>query len=123
MDGYTLSYEYANNVKMSFTQVFFHPAGLPGGGGYFYVYGTKGALDVQGGKFYPREKGPAVTVFTPEREDDMAHLKAFYQTVLGQGKNPADITVGATAALTAVLGRESIYQKRVMEWKEFGVEV
>src|SRR5581483_5118813 len=25
MDGYTLSYEYANGVKLSYTQVFFHP--------------------------------------------------------------------------------------------------
>jgi predicted dehydrogenase len=32
MDGYTLTYEYANGIKMSFTQVFFHPSGMPGGG-------------------------------------------------------------------------------------------
>jgi hypothetical protein len=31
-DGYTLSYDYANGVKLSFTQVAFHPGTLPAGG-------------------------------------------------------------------------------------------
>ncbi|HUS07875.1 MAG TPA: Gfo/Idh/MocA family oxidoreductase, partial [Bryobacteraceae bacterium] len=42
MDGYTLSYEYPNGVKMSFTQTFFHPAGLPAGGQFTNIFGTKG---------------------------------------------------------------------------------
>ncbi len=40
------------------------------------------------------------------------------------GKKPvADITIGATAAVTAIMGRESIYQKRVVSWSELGVKV
>src|SRR5262249_45501225 len=46
MDGYTLSYDYTNGVKMSYTQVFFHPRGMPNNGQYFHVYGTKGAVDL-----------------------------------------------------------------------------
>ena len=42
MDGYTLSYDYANGVKLSYTQVFFHPRGMPGSGQTTFVYGTKG---------------------------------------------------------------------------------
>ena len=30
---------------------------------------------------------------------------------------------GATAALTAILGREAIYQKKVMNWQDLGVEI
>ncbi len=37
MDGYTLSYDYQNGAKLSYTQVFFHPREMPGGGQYVYV--------------------------------------------------------------------------------------
>ncbi len=68
MDGYTLSYEYANGVKMSFTQTFFHPSGLPDGGQFTNVYGTKGAVSLDTFKFYPLEKGaPPVTLSEAER--------------------------------------------------------
>ncbi len=125
MDGYTLSYEYANGVKLSFTQVFFHPPGLPGGGQYFYVYGTKGAVDVLASVFYPRERKatPQKLVETvPERKGD-AHIAAFLESIRTGAPPAADITVGATAALTAILGREAIYQKRVTEWSEFQVDL
>ena len=48
-----------NGVKMSFTQNFFHPSGLPAGGQYTNVYGTKGAVSLDNGKFYPLERGKA----------------------------------------------------------------
>ena len=35
----------------------------------------------------------------------------------------ADIRVGAIAALTAIMGREAIYKRRSVTWKELGVEV
>ncbi len=54
MDGYTLSYEYQNGVKMSYIQVFFHPNGMPGGGQFFYIYTTKGAVDLTTSTFYER---------------------------------------------------------------------
>lgn len=125
MDGYTLSYEYANGVKLSFTQVFFHPPGLPGGGQYFYVYGTKGAVDVSASVFYPRERksAPQKLVETvPERKGD-AHIAAFLEAIRTGAPPAADITVGATAALTAILGREAIYGRRVTEWREFEVDL
>ncbi|MGC8791960.1 MAG: Gfo/Idh/MocA family protein, partial [Bryobacteraceae bacterium] len=121
MDGYTLSYEYPNGVKLSFTQVFFHPSGLPGGGQYFYVYGTKGAVDLMASVFYPRERKAApqkLVEMVPERKGD-AHIAAFLEAIRTGARPPADIVTGATAALTAILGREAIYQKRVTEWREF----
>ena len=36
---------------------------------------------------------------------------------LGTGKNPADITVGATGALTAIMGHQAITTGKVVEWK------
>ena len=125
MDGYTLSYDYPNGVKMSYTQVFFHPQGLPNGGAYTLIFTTKGAVDYDAGKFYPDTRGAApVTLVEPpaQREDtNAAHLEAFYNAVRGKGRPPAGIVEGATGALTAILGREAIYQKRVTNWSEFAV--
>ena len=124
MDGYTLSYEYANGVKMSFTQVFFHPGGMPGGGQYFYVYGTKGAVDVNSSRFYPLQRGqqPQVLSSAPGRAGE-PQLAAFYECVRNGTKPVADVQIAAVAALTAILGREAIHQKRVISWQDLGVDV
>lgn len=122
MDGYTLSYDYANGVKLSFTQVFFHPSGLPNGGQYTNIYGTKGAVSLDNFTFYPIEKGAAPVVLAePEKERDMPHVAAFFEAIRTGSKPPADLTVGATAALTAILGREAIYTQKVTAWKDLGV--
>lgn len=122
MDGYTLSYDYANGVKLSFTQVFFHPGGMPNGGQYTYVYGEQGAVDLSNATFYPRgrKSTPQVLVEKVEEHRD-AHFAAFFDCIRTGRKSPADITVGATAALTSILGREAIYQKKVMTWQDLGV--
>ena len=130
MDGYTLSYEYANGVKMSFTQVFFHPNGLPNNGQYFYAYTTEGAVDVSNSTFYPRQRGAQPQVLVPaeprpqrgQRGPD-PHIAAFFQAIRNGKPSPAGLEIGCTAALTAVLGRDAIYHKRVMEWKDFGVDI
>jgi myo-inositol 2-dehydrogenase / D-chiro-inositol 1-dehydrogenase len=125
MDGYTLSYDYANGVKMSFTQVFFHPSGLPGGGQYFYLYTTEGAVDVSNATFYARGRKaePVVLAERGERQRGEAHIAAFFDCIRTGRKPPADIEVAATAALTAIMGREAIYNKRVTTWQEMGVEL
>ena len=124
MDGYTVSYDYANGVKMSFTQVFFHPSGLPDGGQFTNVYGTKGAVSLDTCKFYPIEKGAEpVTLSQPTQEDDAPHIAAFYEAIRTGAKSPADLTIGATAALTAIMGREAIYGRKVVTWADLGVTV
>ena len=128
MDGYTLSYDYANGVKLSFTQVFFHPDRMPNGGQYLHVYGVQGAVDVDAGMFYPSARGAApVALLTPEERQakpmDDAHIAGFLECIRTGAKPVAGIEVGATAALTAILGREAIYQKKVVTWQDLGVEI
>lgn len=124
MDGYTLSYEYDNGVKLSFTQSFFHPNGLPQGGQYTNVFCTKGAVSLDTCKFYPLEKKAAPVVLSqPTEEKDAPHVTAFYEAIRTGSKPFADLTVGATAALTAIMGREAIYSGKVVTWKDLGVNV
>jgi hypothetical protein len=126
MDGYSLTYEYANGVKMSYSQVFFHPRTLAGGGQFIHLYTDKGAVDLMAGTFHSHEQGVEPVQFAkaaegrPERDP---HIQAFFESIRTGAKPPADITVGATAALTAILGREAIYRKRTMHWKELRVAV
>jgi predicted dehydrogenase len=125
MDGYTLSYEYENGVKMSFTQVFFHPGGMPGGGQYFYVYGTKGAVDVSNGRFYPLQRGaqPEVLSAAQGRGGGEPQLADFYECIRTGKKPLANVQIAAVAALTAILGREAIYRQRMLTWKDLGVDL
>jgi myo-inositol 2-dehydrogenase/D-chiro-inositol 1-dehydrogenase len=117
MDGYSLTYEYVNGVKFSYTQVFFHPRGLPAGGQTTFVYGNKGAVDLDTATFYPLERdGKPQVLAEPVQEERHAHVAAFFDSIRTGKSSPADVDVGATAALTAILGREAIYRKQVMMW-------
>ena len=119
MDGYTLSYDYPSGVKLYFTQMVFHPKGLPGGGQFVHVYGQKGACDLMGDTSVYPLKGDAAPSVLAEKVDEhpSAHMGAFYDTIRGTGKNPADVTVGATTALTAIMGHMAITTGKVVEWK------
>jgi len=124
-DHGSITFEYANGIKMSFTQNVFHPRGLPAGGQYVYVYGSKGAVDLLGGTtFYPLDsKGEPKELAPKQEEPRHAHITAFYSAILKGTPSPADITVGATAALTAILGHEAMSKGRVVTWSELGVEL
>lgn len=124
MDGYTLSYDYANGVKLSYTQVFFHPRGMPGNGQSTYVYGTKGGVDLDTATVYSFDRDTKPVVLAERvAEDRHAHMAAFFECIRTGKKSPADITVAATAALTAIMGRESIYRKQVVTWESLGVRI
>jgi hypothetical protein len=56
-------------------------------------------------------------------EDRHAHTVAFLEAIRTGKKSPADLEVGARAALTAILGNEAMYKKKVANWSEFGVEL
>src|ERR1041385_2856462 len=111
---------------MSFTQNVFHPRGMPSGGQYVYVYGTKGAVDLMSGPamLYPLGQGGSpVTLVEKQQDDPHAHIVKFYACITSGGPNPADITIGATAALTAILGHEAMSKEKVIRWDDMGVKV
>ena len=101
-----------------------HPAGMPGGGQLTYVYGTKGAVDLDNATAYSLDRGvKPVVLMEPVHEDTNAHQAAFFESIRTGAKPPADISVAATAALTAILGREDIYTRRVTTWAGLSVRI
>ena len=120
----SLTYEYPNGVEMSFTQNVFHPGSMPNGNQYVYVYGAKGAVDLMNGTMYPAARGSQPVVLAEKRrEDQYAHLAAFYESIVHGAPPPVDVKIGATAALTAILGNQAMTRQKVVTWSEMGVEV
>jgi myo-inositol 2-dehydrogenase/D-chiro-inositol 1-dehydrogenase len=120
----SLTFDYPKGVKMSFTQNVFHPASMPNGNQYVYVYGTKGAVDLTNGTMYPPGRGAQPVVLSPKQEEDQfAHIAAFYSAIVNGTPPPVDVKVGATAALTSILGHQAMVQEKVVNWNDLGVEI
>ncbi|MEX2262946.1 MAG: Gfo/Idh/MocA family oxidoreductase [Bryobacteraceae bacterium] len=124
LDSCTLSFEYPRGVNLSFTQMVFHPRGLPAGNQYIYVYGSKGAVDLLGGTmFYPRNgQGQPAPLAPKQEEPQHAHVTAFYDCIQQGKPSPADAVVGATAALTSILAHEASVNRKIVEWKDFHID-
>jgi predicted dehydrogenase len=124
-DNGSISYQYPKGVIMTFTQNVFHPGKLPPPSQFVHVFGTKGAIDLMGpAMMYPIEKNSQPVALVEKKEDPPhAHVAAFFAAITKGGPLPADITIGASAALTAILGHEAMTKERVVTWKELGVEL
>jgi hypothetical protein len=57
-----------------------------------------------------------------QEAEDFA-MTDFYGCIREKRQPFADVRVGAVGALTAIMGREAIYKRRMVTWKELGVEV
>ena len=123
-DHQLINYEYPNGVKMSFTQMVFHPRGMPAGNQFVNVFGSKGSAELMSSYMMYTVDGQPPKIISPKVvENPDAHTAAFYEAILKGGKNPADITVGATAAATAILGNEVCRQGKVLRWEDLGVGI
>ena len=123
-DNGAINYEYPGGVTMSFTQNVFHPRQMPGAGQFIYVYGSKGAVNLMGTPTLYGLSGNEAPVVIGEKaqpDDPHAHIAAFYSAVLRGTPLPADITIGASAALTAILGHQAMSSHKVVEWSSMGV--
>jgi predicted dehydrogenase len=125
-DNGHLVYEYDKGVKMSFTQNVFHPRTMPNNNQYVYVYGSKGAVDLMANPamLYLSDRAAQPKPLVEKAPDNPhAHIVAFYAAIRSGGKNPADITIGATAALTAIIGHEAMSKEKIVRWDDLGVKI
>lgn len=122
-DHQSLTYEYGNGVKVAFTQMVFHPRAMPAGNQYIHVFGSKGSAELMSTYAMYTVDGKQSVIAAKAQENPDAHTTAFYDAITKGAKNPADIIVGATAALTAMLGNEVCRQGKVLRWDELGVPI
>lgn len=124
-DNSNLIYEYSNGAKMTFTQNVFHPRRLPNNNQMVYVYGEKGAADIMttASVYFHDTNTKEEPLHAKPEEPKHAHTRMFFDLIKGSGTNRADWKVGATAALTAILGHEAMTKQRVVTMAELGVEL
>jgi predicted dehydrogenase len=126
MDGFSVEYIYENDMHLDYSQLYLHPRALKvlANGQWYMIFGEKGVVDLTKGVLYAHgaEQGRTLLAANSEEEKENA-TSEFYACIRERRKPVADITVGAVAALTAILGREAIYRRRSVTWKELGVTV
>ena len=128
MDGFSVEYVYLNGIHLDYSQLYMHPRGLRRmtNGQWYVVYGQKGALDMtdESAEFCemnstePRDIIPASLKGSKENA-----MEEFFACIRDNRRPFADVQVGATAALTTIMGRESIYRGRSVTWDELGVSL
>jgi predicted dehydrogenase len=125
MDGFSVTYSYENDMHLDYSQLYLHPRQMKElrNGQWYIVFGSEGSLEINGGMIYPMWGEPR-KYLTPEVENRKENAMEEFMRCIREGRKPfASIEVGATAALTAIMGREAIYRKRLITWKELGVDV
>lgn len=128
MDGFSVEYIYENDMHCDYSQISFHPKTmktLPSGM-WYTIFGEKGSvyLTHSSATFYDLYGDSEPRSLLPAGSDEKENATEEFFACIRQKRQPlADVRVGATAALTAIMGREAIYKRRSVTWKELGVEV
>ncbi len=124
-DGYAINFDYPNGVKMSFTQIAFHPREMPFGGEQTYIFGSEGAVVLETGMLYPSGSGTKPVLLAERKREnrEAIHIGKFFDCILNHTTPETGVTAGAIATPTSILGREAMCRGKVMEWKELGVDV
>src|SRR4051794_22386970 len=126
MDGFSVEYIYENDMHLDYSQLYMHPKLLKElrGNQWYLVFGSKGTVNLTEGVFYPLEGTEPVQLIRPEDRGEKENATSEFYACIRENRKPvADVKVAATAALTAILGREAIYRRRSVTWQELGVTV
>ncbi|MCB1020228.1 MAG: Gfo/Idh/MocA family oxidoreductase [Bryobacterales bacterium] len=129
MDGFSVQYIYDEQTHLEYTQLYLHPRNfkeIPNGQ-YYAIQGEKGTVFFthDDAVFYDMygDSEPKQLVSQKAKDTPEFAMSDFYACIR-EGRKPfGDIKVGATAALTAIMGREAIYKGASVTWNELGVKV
>ena len=123
MDNYTVIYEFPDDVRFSFSHIYFDPPGFSGI--KERVFGANGAIDLAAATWIERdqrgEKKLEVPDAGPGDRGTYNSLAAFIDNARGK-KTPMNNAESArVSTLTAMMGRKSIYERRIVTWEEVNV--
>jgi myo-inositol 2-dehydrogenase / D-chiro-inositol 1-dehydrogenase len=126
MDGFSVEYVYDNDIHLDYSQLYLHPRSLKSlaNSQWYIVFGEKGAIDLSKGLLYQHGSDEVRELISPGVRDANENAMSEFYACIREGRQPAaDVKVAAVAALTTIMGREAIYQRRMVTWKELGVAV
>jgi predicted dehydrogenase len=126
MDGFSVEYIYDNDMHLDYSQLYLHPRALKelANGQWYYIFGEKGTVNLTKGILYEHGGNEPRELLAPAVRDGRENAMSDFYACIREKRRPfADVRVGATAALTAIMGREAIYRRRMVTWKELSVEV
>lgn len=125
MDGFSVEYIYDNDMHLDYSQLYLHPRMLKGlaGGQWYLIFGERGTIDLTKGLLYGMHStGEPKELLSPEVRDAKENAMEEFYACIRENRQPfADVRVGATAALTAIMGREAIYRRKSVSWRDLGV--
>ncbi len=118
MDNYTVIYEFPNDIRLSFSHIYFDPPGFSGI--KERVFGSKGAIDLATATWIEREKRGEIRLDVPDAGQDSTYLslEAFIANARARRKPLNNAQSAARSTLVAMMGRRAIYEKRIVTWKE-----
>ena len=126
-DTYGLTFDYPGGRQAVFSMVKYAPYTHNLGGRIINAYGEKASVDLQlsdpctivwRGKDAPSPE----TVHVPDVDMTYEAVADFFRCVREGDRPFCDAEVGRSAALTALLGRKAIYERRVVTWEELLIE-
>jgi myo-inositol 2-dehydrogenase/D-chiro-inositol 1-dehydrogenase len=121
-DNYSVIYEFPNDVRVTFSHIYFDPDGFSGI--KERVFGSVGAVDLAAATWRELDKktGP-IKLEVPDAGQDSSYLSlaAFIDNVR-HGRTPVNNAESARrSTLVAMLGRKAMYERRIVEWREVDV--
>lgn len=126
MDNYTVIYEFPDDIRFSFSHIYFDPPGFSGI--KERVFGSLGAVDLATATMAelrrkPGEKPVERKLDVPDAGQDSTYLSlaSFIDNARGRKKPLNNADSARISTLTAMLGRKSMYERRVVQWEEVDV--
>lgn len=116
LDNYSVIYEWGDGKRFNFSQLYFDPPGFSGI--KERVYAEKGAVDLATGTVYHLDKSPNTKLDFAPGDSTLLALEAFLDNARGKKLPLNNVTSARQSTLVAIMGRTSIYEKRVVKWSE-----
>jgi len=118
MDNYSVIYEFPGDIRLEFSHIYFDPPNFSGI--KERVYGANGAIDLSTATWIEREKKGEIKLDVPDAGQDAGYLSlvTFFDNARGRKTPLNNAESAAMSTMVAMMGRKSIYEKRVVTWEE-----
>lgn len=118
MDNYSVVYDFPGDVRMNFSHIYFDPPGFSGI--HERVFGANGAIELATATWIERDQKGERRLEVPNAGKDSTYLslEAFIENARNRRQPLNDAESARRSTLVAMMGRQSIYEKRIVTWDE-----